>query len=60
MPAAHRKAFELAILDKMPYREIARLTGWSISQVKINVYRARKRTIEGLAEVLPTHQEVQS
>jgi RNA polymerase sigma factor (sigma-70 family) len=50
MPKAHRQAFELGVLDKLPYREIARQTGWTAGQVKINVYRARKRVIEELAE----------
>lgn len=49
----HRRAFELAILEQHSYREIAELTGWSPSQVKINVYRARQRVIAELGEFLP-------
>lgn len=48
MPEAHRTAFRLGVLDKLPYREIAARTGWSAAQVKINVYRARKRVVEAL------------
>ena len=44
----YRQAFELAVLQQHSYAEVARLTGWSLPQVKINVYRARKRVIEGL------------
>lgn len=51
---AHRQAFQLAIVEQRPYREIAAHTGWSLAQVKINVYRARKRVIDELGDVLPT------
>lgn len=53
MSEDHRRAFALAIRDQRPYREIADLTGWSPSQVKINVYRARQRLIRELGDVLP-------
>lgn len=49
----HRQAFELAVLQQRSYAEIAGLTGWSLPQVKINVYRARRRVIQGLADYLP-------
>ncbi len=49
----YRRAFELAVLQQHSYAEVARLTGWSLPQVKINVYRARKRVIEDLGDVLP-------
>ncbi len=45
----HRQAFELAVLDRMAYRDVASRTGWSLSKVKINVYRARRRVIDALA-----------
>lgn len=54
MSEAHRRAFELAVLEGRPYGEVASLTGWSLAQVKINVYRARRRVIEELREHLPT------
>lgn len=50
---SYRQAFELAVLQQYSYAEVAQLTGWSLAQVKINVYRARKRVIEGLSEYLP-------
>jgi RNA polymerase sigma-70 factor (ECF subfamily) len=53
MPEGYRNAFELAVLRKLPYREVARRTGWSLAQVKINVYRARRLAIAELAEDLP-------
>ncbi|HNX50428.1 MAG TPA: RNA polymerase sigma factor [Thermoanaerobaculaceae bacterium] len=53
LPAALREAFALGALQKLPYAEIAARTGWSLSLVKVNVYRARKRLIAGLARVVP-------
>lgn len=50
---SYRQAFELAVVQQRSYGEVARLTGWTLPQVKINVYRARKRVIAGLAEYLP-------
>ena len=52
MSADHRRAFELGVIDKTPYREIAQQTGWSLSQVKVNVYRSRKRAVQELADFL--------
>ena len=49
----YRQAFELAVLQQHSYAEVAQQTGWSMPQVKINVYRARKRVIEGLKTHLP-------
>jgi len=45
---SQQKAFESAVLNGMPYRDISRMTGWPLSTVKINVYRARKRIISGM------------
>ncbi len=50
---AHRTAFQLGVLDRLAYREIAERTGWSLAQVKINVYRARRKVVEGLGDLLP-------
>lgn len=50
---AHRRAFELGALEQRSYDEIARITGWSLPQVKVNLYRARKRVIEELREHFP-------
>lgn len=43
-----RVAFELGVLRKMPYAEIAQIHGWSVSKVKIDVFRARKRVLAEL------------
>jgi RNA polymerase sigma factor (sigma-70 family) len=59
MPDAHRQAFELGVLDRLPYREIADRTGWTLAQVKINVYRARRRAVDGLADVLGDREVLQ-
>lgn len=48
----HRRAFELAVLQQQPYREVARRTGWSLAQVKTNVFRARQATIDSLRSLL--------
>jgi len=56
LPAAHREALDLGVLERLPYREIARHTGWTLAQVKINVFRARRRAIEALADFLPEVQ----
>ncbi len=50
MSEAHRTAFDLGVLQQKPYREIARVTGWTPAQVKINIYRARKQAVASLAE----------
>lgn len=49
----HRRAFELGALEQRSYGEIAQITGWSLPQVKVNLYRARKRVIEELREHFP-------
>jgi len=53
LPEPHRRAFQLAVAEQRSYAEVAGLTGWSLPQVKINVYRARKRLIAGLGDYLP-------
>lgn len=50
LPAEQRTAFELGVLERLLYSEIAAITGWSPAKVKINVYRARKKLIDGLRE----------
>jgi len=49
----HRRAFELGALEQRSYGEIAEITGWSLPQVKVNLYRARKRVIEELRGHFP-------
>lgn len=53
LPEALRQAFELGAVQKLPYAEIAARTGWTLSLVKVNVYRARKRLLAGLARAVP-------
>lgn len=53
----YRQAFQLAVIDQESYRSIAESTGWTLAQVKINVYRARRKAIAGLADLLPKPQE---
>jgi len=50
MKPAHRRAFELGVLEGQSYREVAESTGWSVGQVKINVYRARRKLLEELGD----------
>jgi RNA polymerase sigma-70 factor, ECF subfamily len=53
MSEAHRRAFELGVLEGRPYAEVAELTGSTLAQVEINIFRARKRVVEELREHLP-------
>ena len=48
LPAAHRRAFELAALEGFSYEEVARATGTTLAQVKVHVYRARRRLVDAL------------
>ncbi|HVS12648.1 MAG TPA: sigma-70 family RNA polymerase sigma factor [Thermoanaerobaculia bacterium] len=48
-----RTAFELAVLRQEPYKDVARKTGWSLAQVKVNVFRARQKAVAELRELLP-------
>ncbi len=50
LPSEQRTAFELGVMQRLLYAEIARSTGWSLAKVKVNVFRARKRLIAGLRE----------
>ncbi len=49
LPASQRRAFEMAALEGRSYDEVARETGATLAQVKINIYRARRRLTEVLA-----------
>lgn len=48
LPRSHREAFELAVLDGLSYEEVARATGTTLAQVKVHVYRARRRLAASL------------
>jgi RNA polymerase sigma-70 factor (ECF subfamily) len=47
-----RRAFRLGVVERHPYAEIMRLTGWTLPQVKTNVFRARQRVLAALGERL--------
>ena len=49
---SHRVAFELAVLQQKKYSEVATELGWSLSKVKTNVHRARKKVIGALRDAL--------
>lgn len=53
LSGSHRRAFELGVLEQRSYSEICQITGWSLSQVKINIYRARKHVLAELRQDLP-------
>lgn len=57
MTPDQQKAFQLGVLEKKPYSEIARITNWSLASVKINVYRARKKAVNGLSDWRDVDQE---
>ncbi len=48
LPVDQRRAFQLGVLERRPYAEIAAQTGWSLAKVKISVFRARRRLIDEL------------
>jgi RNA polymerase sigma-70 factor (ECF subfamily) len=50
LPDDQRIAFEHGVLQRQPYEQIAQEQNWSLSKVKISVYRARKRMMIGLRE----------
>jgi len=62
LPPEQRQAFELGVLQRRPYKEIAAMTGWSLSKVKGNVFRARQQLIAGFADSAsrPALEESQS
>lgn len=49
----HRLAFELGVMEQQPYADIAEQQGWTLSRVKVNVHRARRKIIEALGDHIP-------
>jgi RNA polymerase sigma-70 factor (ECF subfamily) len=49
----HRLAFELGVMEQQPYADIAAQQGWTLSRVKVNVHRARRKIIEALGDHIP-------
>jgi RNA polymerase sigma-70 factor (ECF subfamily) len=52
LPERQRRAFREAVIEGKPYRQVAAEQGWSLEQVKINVFRARQGLIARLGCVL--------
>lgn len=57
MPPAHARAFEAAVLEQKSYAEIAEDEAWTLDQVRMNVYRGRKRAIAELRDLLRIPEE---
>lgn len=53
LSADHRLAFRLGVLEETPYAEIAERQGWTLSRVKVNVHRARRKIIDALGDRIP-------
>jgi len=49
-------AFDLGIVARRPYAEIAAATGWSLAQVRVNVHRVRRRLLRELGLSLEVHR----
>ena len=47
-----RRAFRGAVLEGKSYRRVAREQGWTLEQVKVNVYRARRSLLRRLGPEL--------
>jgi RNA polymerase sigma-70 factor (ECF subfamily) len=52
LPETHQTAFTLGVVQKLNYREIGEITGWSAATVKINIYRARQKVAAALEDYL--------
>lgn len=57
MPEAQARAFRGAVLEQKSYAEIAREQGWTVDQVRMNVYRGRQRAIAELRDLLRLREE---
>ena len=45
-------AFDMAVLQQKSYAEIGESQGWNLNRVRINVYRARKKVIAALGDLI--------
>lgn len=52
LPEAYQTAFTLGVVQKLNYRDIAEITGWSAATVKINIYRARQKVAAALGDYM--------
>jgi len=57
LPPPQRRAFELVVLGQMSYAEAAEQEGWTVDQVRMNVYRGRKGAISRLRELLRVEEK---
>ncbi len=53
LPPDQRDAFELGVVQRLPYADVARIKGWSVGKVKVDVFRARKELCRGLEAFRP-------
>lgn len=59
LPAAERMVLELVYFEELPGKEVARLLGWSVANVKIRTYRARNKLRRILQKSLQEHEAAQ-
>jgi RNA polymerase sigma-70 factor (ECF subfamily) len=57
LPPPHRTAFERVVLGQDSYAEVAEDEGWTLDQVRMNVYRGRKGAISRLRELLRVEEK---
>jgi RNA polymerase sigma-70 factor (ECF subfamily) len=57
LPPPQRRAFERVVLGQMSYADLATAEGWTVDQVRMNVYRGRKGVIARLRELLRVEEE---
>lgn len=57
LPPPHRTAFERVVLGQDSYAEVAEEEGWTLDQVRMNVYRGRKGAITRLRELLRVEEK---
>jgi len=50
MDEHYRTAFTLGVIQKLPYKDIVDITGWSLVSVKTRIFRARKQVAAALAD----------
>jgi RNA polymerase sigma factor (sigma-70 family) len=51
LPLKQKETFHLRDVDGMSYQEIAEITGYNINDVKVNIFRARKKIKNSLLKI---------
>lgn len=59
IPQEQRMIFSLRVLQDKSYQEIADITGHSLSKVKVDIFRTRKKVRKHLSSLLEVINEVQ-